>query len=82
VQKVYGDLEADALKELLAKKKKTVSAKLRRTAVSFLSVVESLRQSYNYERLHSSLTYPTPAEFVAAWRLVSSTMERSSQPLR
>ena len=41
--------------------------------------VERWRQSYNYERPHSSLAYQTPAEFAATWRLVSGTMEQSPQ---
>jgi hypothetical protein len=39
------------------------------------TVVESWRQSYNHERPHSSLGYQTPAEFAAAWRLMSGRME-------
>ena len=43
------------------------------------TIVETWRQSYNHERPHSSLAYQTPAEFAAAWRLISATMEKSSQ---
>jgi hypothetical protein len=43
------------------------------------TIVESWRHYYNHERPHSSLRYRTPAEFAAAWRLVSGTLEPSPQ---
>jgi putative transposase len=39
-------------------------------------VVETWRQNYNNERPHSSLSYQTPAEFAAAWRLIGSTCDQ------
>jgi len=41
------------------------------------TIVETWRHNYNHERPHSSLAYQTPAEFAAAWRLVSGPMEQS-----
>jgi putative transposase len=43
------------------------------------TIVEMWRQSYNHERPHSSLAYQTPAEFAAAWRLVSGKMDGPPQ---
>jgi putative transposase len=40
-----------------------------------VTIVECWRHSYNHERPHSSPGYQTPAEFAAAWRLLSDTME-------
>jgi putative transposase len=35
------------------------------------AIVEMWRRSYNQERPHSSLSYQTPAEFAATWRLAA-----------
>ena len=43
------------------------------------TLVDMWRRSYTQERPHSSLGYQTPAEFATTWRLLSGTMEQSSQ---